>query len=207
MKPYKEKILENGIIKRKFDKDIDSELLEWHRDKKDRIVKVIGETDWRFQFDNQLPIQLKEGDVLRIPKESYHRVIKGNKDLKIAIKETTFNEERPKNYMFFQNLKAIKHHAEMLLSKSPEELDSTISNGHDWASEHIATAKDDLEEVCNFFTHGMNVKTSNVSEYNDVFTEKNHNMDRRVKTFKPNKGIKTQVDDGTGKELITGDDE
>jgi hypothetical protein len=169
MKPYKENILENGVIQRTFDKDVDATLLEWHRDKRDRLVKVINETDWKFQYDNELPINLKEGDTFKINKETYHRIIKGNKDLVIEIFETDFNEERPTNYMFFQNLKSIKHHAEMLLSKSPEELDSIISGGHDWASEHIATAKDDLEEVCNFFTHGMDVNEG-INEKDDRCT-------------------------------------
>lgn len=62
-------------------------------------------------------------------------------------------KEEVENYMFFQNLKTIKTHVDMLLSKSPEELDSILKK-HDWASEHISTAKDDVEEVCNFFTHG-----------------------------------------------------
>ena len=66
-------------------------------------------------------------------------------------------KEEIQNYMFFQNLKTIKSHVDMLLDKSPEELDSIISNGHDWAAEHITTAKDDIEEVCDFFTHGKNV--------------------------------------------------
>jgi hypothetical protein len=55
--------------------------------------------------------------------------------------------------MFFQNLKTIRTHVDMLLSKSPEELDKILKQ-HDWASEHMSTAKDDIEEVCNFFTNG-----------------------------------------------------
>ena len=62
-------------------------------------------------------------------------------------------KEEVENYMFFQNLNTIKKHVDMLLSKSPEELDSILKK-HDWASDHITTAKDDIEEVCNFFTDG-----------------------------------------------------
>ena len=42
-------------------------------------------------------------------------------------------KEEVENYMFFQNLKTIKTHVDMLLSKSPEELDSILKK-HDWAS-------------------------------------------------------------------------
>ena len=62
-------------------------------------------------------------------------------------------KEEVENYMFFQNLKTIKTHVDMLLAKSPEETDEILKK-HDWASEHMSTAKDDIEEVCNFFTNG-----------------------------------------------------
>lgn len=68
-------------------------------------------------------------------------------------------KEEVENYMFFQNLKTIKHHVDMLLDKPAEELDSILKK-HDWASEHISTAKDDVEEVCNFFTHGQEIRES-----------------------------------------------
>lgn len=59
--------------------------LVWHRDREDRMIEVIGETDWEFQFDNQTPQQLKSE--IFIPKDTYHRVIKGTGDLKIKIKK------------------------------------------------------------------------------------------------------------------------
>jgi hypothetical protein len=62
-------------------------------------------------------------------------------------------KEEVENYMFFQNLQTIKKHVDMLLSKPQEEMDEILKK-HDWASEHMSTAKDDIEEVCNFFTDG-----------------------------------------------------
>lgn len=84
--PYTQNI-ENEIIQRTFDETIDEMELVWHRDKKDRMVKVIQSEGWKFQMDNELPIELKRGTELFIPKEVYHRVIKGNGELKIEIKE------------------------------------------------------------------------------------------------------------------------
>lgn len=86
MKPYTQK-LENGYIIREFDSNIPNEELVWHRDKNDRVVEVIEGSGWRFQMDNRLPIELKEGMVLEIPKETYHRIGKGNTKLVIKIKE------------------------------------------------------------------------------------------------------------------------
>lgn len=66
-------------------------------------------------------------------------------------------KEEVENYMFFQNLKTIKEHVDKLLSRSPEEMDEILKK-HDWASEHISTAKDDLEEVSNFFMNGESIR-------------------------------------------------
>jgi hypothetical protein len=55
-----------------------------------------------------------------------------------------------KNYMFFSNLRVIKEKVDALLAMDAKKLDEMIENGHDWASEHVATAKDDMEEVYNW---------------------------------------------------------
>lgn len=57
-----------------------------------------------------------------------------------------------KNYMFFSNLRVIKEKVDALLAMDAKKLDEMIENGHDWASEHVATAKDDMEEVYNWAT-------------------------------------------------------
>ena len=59
-------------------------------------------------------------------------------------------EENKEHYMFFQNLKNIKQMTEDMLKLDPMTVDSILTNGHDWAADHIATSKDDVEEVHNF---------------------------------------------------------
>jgi quercetin dioxygenase-like cupin family protein len=86
MKPYKQNIKDIYII-REFGINIPSSELVWHRDKKDRVVEVISGNGWKFQMDNQLPIELKEGMILEIPKETYHRIGRGDTKLVIKIKE------------------------------------------------------------------------------------------------------------------------
>ena len=54
------------------------------------------------------------------------------------------------NYMFFGNLKTIKRLVDKMLEMDEAELDNILSNGHNWALDHIATSKDDVEEVFNF---------------------------------------------------------
>ncbi len=86
MKAYTEN-LKKGYIIREFDINIPTDELVWHRDKKDRVVEVISGRGWQFQIDNRLPIELKEGMKLEIPKETFHRIGKGITKLVIKIKE------------------------------------------------------------------------------------------------------------------------
>tara|TARA_S200002703_G_scaffold31497_1_gene27556 strand:- start:440 stop:718 length:279 start_codon:yes stop_codon:yes gene_type:complete len=86
-RPYKDILQENFTI-REFDQNIDPIELKWHRDQEDRLIEVleVGE-GWKFQKDNELPIALEKGSVIFINKHHWHRVLKGNKNLKIKINE------------------------------------------------------------------------------------------------------------------------
>jgi len=83
MRPYQEQVLEENTFIREFSQDIDELDLIWHMDDEDRTIISIEETDWMFQFDDELPISLNSH--IFIPRHRVHRVIKGTKDLKIKI--------------------------------------------------------------------------------------------------------------------------
>jgi hypothetical protein len=83
MTPYTEK-KEQDLIIRRFSHDIDPTELLWHRDLKNREIKVMEGRGWKIQIDNQLPQDI---DLVTIPKKVWHRVIKGESDLVIRIKE------------------------------------------------------------------------------------------------------------------------
>jgi hypothetical protein len=59
-------------------------------------------------------------------------------------------QHETENYMFFGNLEQIKRQCEMLLEMDPMAVDNILKSGHSWAVDHIATSKDDIEEVFNF---------------------------------------------------------
>jgi hypothetical protein len=80
--PFQEQKEKNYVI-RTFSEEVEEGELVWHRDKEDRIVRSVGDTDWMIQMDNQLPKPLTE--MVYIPKNTYHRVIKGNGDLTVKI--------------------------------------------------------------------------------------------------------------------------
>ena len=82
--PYTEYNTE-GYLVREFSCDTDSFEYVWHRDKEDRIVESVDETDWMIQIDNEIPKVLSEKTF--IPKGIYHRVIKGTDDLTVRVKK------------------------------------------------------------------------------------------------------------------------
>jgi hypothetical protein len=49
------------------------------------MVEVIESDNWKFQLDNELPTTLIVGEKYLIPEGVYHRIIKGNGDLKVSI--------------------------------------------------------------------------------------------------------------------------
>ena len=70
---------------RTFSQDVNQFELVWHRDKEDRIVTPLHKTDWKFQIDNDIPRVIQKE--IFIPKETYHRLIKGSGDLKVKVKK------------------------------------------------------------------------------------------------------------------------
>jgi hypothetical protein len=57
------------------------------------------------------------------------------------------------NYMFFGNLENIKRKCESILSRDFKTVDELLNaGGHDWAADHIATAKESIDQVESFIT-------------------------------------------------------
>jgi hypothetical protein len=74
-----------GKSLRVFTESVDDGELKWHRDRESRMVEVIESDNWKFQLDNELPTTLIVGEKYLIPEGVYHRIIKGNGDLKVSI--------------------------------------------------------------------------------------------------------------------------
>ena len=59
------------------------------------------------------------------------------------------------NYMFFGNLKIIKKYVDAMFQMDPQQVQEILNDGHDWAADHIATSKDDVQEVGDFLMNEM----------------------------------------------------
>lgn len=86
MTPFTQKI-ENGKIYRTFSPDVESDELKWHQDLKDRRVTILEDGGWKFQIEDELPNNLQANEQIQIPKFVWHRVIKGQGNLKVEIEE------------------------------------------------------------------------------------------------------------------------
>ena len=82
-RPYTETQVEDFVV-REFLEETSSFEFVWHRDKEDRYILPTHTRDWQFQLDNDIPRILGK-DKLFIPKETYHRLIKGTGDLTLKI--------------------------------------------------------------------------------------------------------------------------
>ena len=86
-KPYTETVTATGIL-REFSVDISDWDYVWHRDQRNRRVKVIEGQGWQFQFDNEMPQAIRPGSEILIPAEMYHRLIPGQTNLQVEIIES-----------------------------------------------------------------------------------------------------------------------
>lgn len=86
MFPFKQVKAGNNLL-REFRHNADTEELVWHRDYHDRLVKVLSGEGWQLQMENSLPVMLKKGVVYRISAREYHRLIKGEGNLYLLIRE------------------------------------------------------------------------------------------------------------------------
>ncbi len=59
-------------------------------------------------------------------------------------------EERSSRYMFFSNLEQIHRQSKMLLDMDEDKLEQILDNGHDWAQDHVAEAKNNMDQVFDF---------------------------------------------------------
>jgi hypothetical protein len=88
MAPYIDDVIDLTCKIRTFDPfKSGSHEYVWHRDERDREVKVLEGDGWKIQFDNELPQNINMNDTFFIPKMVYHRIIPGKTTLRIQINE------------------------------------------------------------------------------------------------------------------------
>ena len=64
--------------------------------------------------------------------------------------ENSEEEKKSSHYMFFNNLLSIKRFINEIEKLDKNKIEELLENGHDWAADHIATSKDNIEQVSDF---------------------------------------------------------
>ncbi len=72
--------------------------------------------------------------------------------------------ETPTRYMFFSNLEQMKRQADLLLDLDEGKIEAILNSGHDWAADHIAEAKNNMDQVFDFL---MNETKGEDDEYSE----------------------------------------
>jgi hypothetical protein len=97
-------------------------------------------------------------------------------------------DEGVKNYMFFQNLKTIKQQVEQILAMDVKEVDALLSDGHDWANDHVTTAKTDLDGVYHFLSNkGQEPENETLARKQGLWDNIRKKKERMGKNYRPAK--------------------
>jgi len=116
-----------------------------------RLKKEKGEKISSSEIDSELQaLRARDRDKNKPGLQLSKRDRSKQKQLVLAktLRKLKENEDHA-NYMFFSNLETIKRLVDELLQMDHKEIDQVLSE-HGWAIDHVATSKDDIEEVFNF---------------------------------------------------------
>ena len=89
--------------------------------------------------------------------------------IKKVIKET--KEDRSSRYMFFSNLQQMRRQCDLLLDLDQDMVESILEGGHDWAQDHIAEAKNNMDQVFDFMMNESKKDEEMSMSLNDVVME------------------------------------
>ena len=82
-------------------------------------------------------IKLQESDISRLVKK-------------------ILSEQETERYMFFSNLEQLHRQTAILLDLGQDAVEGILDHGHDWAQDHVAVAKENIDQVFDFMMNEIN---------------------------------------------------
>jgi translation initiation factor 2 alpha subunit (eIF-2alpha) len=76
------------------------------------------------------------------------------------------HEDYSDRYMFFSNLEQMRRQCDMLLELDQDMVTQILDDGHDWAQDHIAEAKNNMDQVFDFMMN--HIKGDGVQDIEDA---------------------------------------
>ncbi len=78
-------------------------------------------------------------------------------------------KEESERYMFFSNLEQMRRQCGLLLDLDRNMVEEILSNGHDWAQDHISEAKNNMDQVFDFLMN--ETKSGNMWKSEEVMED------------------------------------
>jgi hypothetical protein len=129
------------------------------------------------------------------------KVIRFSENQLSSLIKKVIKEQRTGRYMFFSNLEQIKRQCEILLELDEDEVTSILEHGHDWAQDHIAESKNNMDQVFDFIMNETKRGDSGMEMYEDDNTQEDEAL--AISMTNPNLGLAMSVNEGkkTGSKL------
>lgn len=129
------------------------------------------------------------------------RVVKLNERELSSLIKRVIKEQENSRYMFFSNLEQIRRQCDILLGMDEEEISSILENGHDWAQDHIAESKNNMDQVFDFLMNETKRDNSEMEMMEDSDTEEDEAL--AISLTNPDLGLAMSVNEGkkTGSKL------
>ena len=120
------------------------------------------------------------------------RVVKLSESKLTELVKKIMSEQDSERYMFFSNLEQIHRQTGLLLELNKNTVEGILDGGHDWAQDHVSTAKESLDQVFDFM---MN-ETKN--EDNITVLEQDYSSDTERPTSDRERQVKSLFGDKYG---------
>jgi hypothetical protein len=96
-------------------------------------------------------------------------------------------KEESERYMFFSNLEQMRRQCGLLLDLDHNMVEEILSNGHDWAQDHIAEAKNNMDQVFDFLMNES--KSGDMWKSEEVMEDDNIIDDLSMSEKDPDKAL------------------
>jgi hypothetical protein len=111
-------------------------------------------------------------------------------------------KEESERYMFFSNLEQMRRQCSLLLDLDRNRVEGILSDGHDWAQDHIAEAKNNMDQVFDFLMNetkkdgmelSMNISDGDMMEDDNILDDlamTDKDPDKALALYQMNEGRK-----------------
>ena len=109
--------------------------------------------------------------------------------------EITEEDDKRKTdrYMFASNLKQMIRQAELMMQLDVKEVEEILDGGHDWAQDHVAVAKENLDQVFDFMMNKLDQDKDDEELEVDLDTEEEDSVEEgSARNFTNRKGMNSK---------------